>query len=74
MYEQINHPVLITECLCNPVQSRGKMAELLFETYGVPSVGKVAARERLSICIRRFIFKSCIYIICFSQITKENPP
>lgn len=35
---QINHPVLITECLCNPVQSRGKMAELLFETYGVPSI------------------------------------
>ncbi|CAN0909536.1 Actin-related protein 5 [Linum grandiflorum] len=36
--EQINHPVLITECACNPVHSRSKMAELLFETYGVPSV------------------------------------
>ncbi|RAL45650.1 hypothetical protein DM860_009514 [Cuscuta australis] len=35
---QINHPVLITECACNPVQSRGKMAELLFESYGVPSI------------------------------------
>ncbi|EEF30807.1 conserved hypothetical protein [Ricinus communis] len=35
---QIEHPVLITECVCNPVQSRSKMAELLFETYGVPSV------------------------------------
>ncbi|KAL3630404.1 Actin-related protein 5 [Castilleja foliolosa] len=35
---QINHPVLITECACNPVQSRSKMAELLFESYGVPSV------------------------------------
>ncbi|KAL8551999.1 hypothetical protein ACS0TY_000887 [Phlomoides rotata] len=35
---EINHPVLITECICNPVQSRSKMAELLFETYGVPSV------------------------------------
>lgn len=35
---QIDHPVLITECICNPVQSRSKMAELLFETYGVPSV------------------------------------
>ncbi|KAJ7960134.1 Actin-related protein [Quillaja saponaria] len=35
---QIDHPVLITECVCNPVQSRSKMAELLFETYGVPSV------------------------------------
>ncbi|KAL6575697.1 Actin-related protein 5 [Orobanche hederae] len=34
----INHPVLITECACNPVQSRSKMAELLFESYGVPSV------------------------------------
>ncbi|KAK2984334.1 hypothetical protein RJ640_009363 [Escallonia rubra] len=36
---QIDHPVLITECACNPVQSRSKMAELLFESYGVPSVG-----------------------------------
>ncbi|KAF5467325.1 hypothetical protein F2P56_017158 [Juglans regia] len=35
---EIDHPVLITECVCNPVQSRSKMAELLFETYGVPSV------------------------------------
>ncbi|CAH9100652.1 unnamed protein product [Cuscuta europaea] len=35
---QINHPILITECACNPVQSRGKMAELLFESYGVPSI------------------------------------
>lgn len=35
---QIDHPILITECACNPVQSRGKMAELLFESYGVPSV------------------------------------
>ncbi|KAL8251906.1 hypothetical protein R6Q59_035599 [Mikania micrantha] len=34
----INHPILITECACNPVQSRSKMAELLFETYGVPSI------------------------------------
>lgn len=39
MAEQINHPILITECACNPVQSRSKMAELLFETYGVPSIG-----------------------------------
>jgi len=39
MLEQIDHPVLITECVCNPVQSRSKMAELLFETYGVPSIG-----------------------------------
>ncbi|PPR87334.1 hypothetical protein GOBAR_AA33357 [Gossypium barbadense] len=36
--KQIDHPILITECVCNPVQSRSKMAELLFETYGVPSV------------------------------------
>ncbi|KAB5538795.1 hypothetical protein DKX38_016328 [Salix brachista] len=35
---EIDHPVLITECILNPVQSRSKMAELLFETYGVPSV------------------------------------
>ncbi|XP_031260599.1 actin-related protein 5 [Pistacia vera] len=34
----IDHPVLITECVCNPVHSRSKMAELLFETYGVPSI------------------------------------
>ncbi|KAL4297433.1 hypothetical protein GQ457_12G032090 [Hibiscus cannabinus] len=35
---RIDHPILITECVCNPVYSRSKMAELLFETYGVPSV------------------------------------
>lgn len=35
---QIDHPVLITECVCNPVQSRCRMAELLFESYGVPSI------------------------------------
>ncbi|XP_028196274.1 actin-related protein 5-like isoform X1 [Glycine soja] len=35
---EIDHPVLITECVSNPVQSRSKMGELLFETYGVPSI------------------------------------
>ncbi|XP_043718303.1 actin-related protein 5 isoform X1 [Telopea speciosissima] len=35
---QVEHPVLMTECVCSPVQSRSKMAELLFETYGVPSI------------------------------------
>ncbi|TYH00386.1 hypothetical protein ES288_A10G272000v1 [Gossypium darwinii] len=35
---RIDHPILITECVCNPVHSRSKMAELLFETYGVRSV------------------------------------
>ncbi|KAL2923146.1 Actin-related protein 5 [Bienertia sinuspersici] len=34
----VDHPVLITECPCNPVPSRCRMAELLFESYGVPSV------------------------------------
>ncbi|XP_057523696.1 actin-related protein 5 isoform X3 [Amaranthus tricolor] len=53
----INHPVLITECPCNPVPSRCRMAELLFESYGVPSVafGVDAAfsytyNQRLGIC------------------------
>ncbi|KAF3783284.1 Actin-related protein 5 [Nymphaea thermarum] len=36
--EQVDHPVLITECACNPVHARSKMAELLFETYDVPSI------------------------------------
>ncbi|KAK6933159.1 Actin family [Dillenia turbinata] len=36
--KQVDHPVLITECVCNPIQSRSKMAELLFESYGVPSI------------------------------------
>lgn len=40
MTEQIDHPILITECVCNPSQSRSKMAELLFDTYGVPSIGR----------------------------------
>ncbi|KAJ0525509.1 putative Actin family, ATPase, nucleotide binding domain-containing protein [Helianthus annuus] len=55
----INHPILITECACNPVHSRSKMAELLFETYGVPSIafGVDAAfsykyNQKLGICDR----------------------
>ncbi|XP_071710469.1 actin-related protein 5-like [Rutidosis leptorrhynchoides] len=55
----INHPILITECPCNPVHSRSKMAELLFETYGVPSIafGVAAAfsytyNQKLGICDR----------------------
>ncbi|CAM6118427.1 unnamed protein product [Calypogeia fissa] len=35
---QVEHPVLMTECPCNPSYCRSKMAELLFEAYGVPSV------------------------------------
>ncbi|KAI0509814.1 hypothetical protein KFK09_010411 [Dendrobium nobile] len=36
--EYVDHPILMTECICNPISSRSKMAELLFETYGVPSL------------------------------------
>ena len=36
---QVGHPILMTECECNPSFSRARMAELLFETYGVPSIG-----------------------------------
>ncbi|KAK1298043.1 Actin-related protein 5 [Acorus calamus] len=35
---QVDHPILITECACNPVSSRSKMSELLFETYAIPAV------------------------------------
>ncbi|WOL12702.1 actin-related protein 5 [Canna indica] len=35
---QVDHPILMTECIRNPLNSRSKMAELLFETYGVPSI------------------------------------
>lgn len=38
---QIEHPVLLTEGALNPPSSRSRMAELLFETYGVPSLGKL---------------------------------
>ncbi|MCO5574365.1 hypothetical protein L7F22_028148 [Adiantum nelumboides] len=37
--DEIEHPVLLTECPCNPLYSRSKTAELLFETYGIPSLG-----------------------------------
>lgn len=36
---QVGHPILMTECECNPSFSRARMSELLFETYGVPSIG-----------------------------------
>ncbi|KAM3346625.1 hypothetical protein ACQJBY_020916 [Aegilops geniculata] len=35
---EVGHPILMTECECNPSFSRARMSELLFETYGVPSV------------------------------------
>ena len=41
MIGQVDHPVLLTEGACNPLSSRNRMAELLFETYGVPSVGTI---------------------------------
>ncbi|BAD61490.1 actin -like [Oryza sativa Japonica Group] len=37
--EYVGHPILMTECECNPSFSRARMSELLFETYGVPSIG-----------------------------------
>ncbi|XP_058827321.1 actin-related protein 5-like [Topomyia yanbarensis] len=34
----VPHPVLLTECLANPNYSRGLMAELMFECYGIPGL------------------------------------
>jgi len=36
--DTVQHPILMTEALCNPVYTRGLMSELLFETYQTPSV------------------------------------
>ncbi|KAG0151386.1 hypothetical protein CROQUDRAFT_71845 [Cronartium quercuum f. sp. fusiforme G11] len=36
--DSVNHPILMSETLCNPVYARGLMSELLFETYHAPSV------------------------------------
>ncbi|KAK0560941.1 Nuclear actin-protein involved in chromatin remodeling [Tilletia horrida] len=36
--ETVQHPLLLTETLCNPGYSRASMNELLFECYGAPSV------------------------------------
>ncbi|WFD26548.1 Nuclear actin-protein involved in chromatin remodeling [Malassezia nana] len=36
--ERIDHPILMTETLCNPEYSRAQMNELLFEAYQVPLV------------------------------------
>lgn len=62
----VDHPVLITECPCNPVPSRCRMAELLFESYGVPSVafGVDAAfsytyNQRLGICDKEGLAVCC---------------
>ena len=41
--DKIEHPLLLTECPCNPLYSRSKMAELLFETYNIPSLGKFSS-------------------------------
>lgn len=34
----VDHPLLITEALCNPALSRSLSSELLFETYSFPSI------------------------------------
>ncbi|KAG5438128.1 hypothetical protein PCANB_002979 [Pneumocystis canis] len=36
--EQVEHPLVMTEPVCNPNYTRGVMSELLFECYRVPSV------------------------------------
>eukprot|EP01147_Barroeca_monosierra_P000134 gene134-3525_t len=36
--EQISHPVVMTEVLCNPYTARCHMSELLFEGYRCPSI------------------------------------
>lgn len=36
--ESVNHPLLMTETLCNPSYSRSTMNELLFENYRIQSV------------------------------------
>ncbi|CAG8761862.1 26539_t:CDS:10, partial [Dentiscutata erythropus] len=36
--DRVNHPILMTEPVCNPSHSRKLMSELLFECYRVPSV------------------------------------
>eukprot|EP00471_Norrisiella_sphaerica_P008781 CAMPEP_0184494752 /NCGR_PEP_ID=MMETSP0113_2-20130426/29509_1 /TAXON_ID=91329 /ORGANISM="Norrisiella sphaerica, Strain BC52" /LENGTH=595 /DNA_ID=CAMNT_0026880633 /DNA_START=432 /DNA_END=2216 /DNA_ORIENTATION=+ len=36
--DKIDHPVIITEAVCNPNYSRAKMSKLLLECYGVPAV------------------------------------
>ncbi|GJP33957.1 hypothetical protein CLOM_g18447 [Closterium sp. NIES-68] len=35
---RVDHPVLLTEAPCAPLHTRGKTAELMFETYGVPAL------------------------------------
>jgi actin-related protein len=32
------HPVLLTEAPLNPIQNRRKLAEMMFETFNVPSL------------------------------------
>ncbi|KAK0541302.1 Nuclear actin-protein involved in chromatin remodeling [Tilletia horrida] len=36
--ERVQHPLLLTETLCNPAYSRAQMNEMLFECYGAPAV------------------------------------
>lgn len=36
--EAVDHPVVMSETLCNPLYNRGLMSEILFEGYRVPSL------------------------------------
>ncbi|KAF3333647.1 actin-related protein 5-like isoform X1 [Carex littledalei] len=73
MAGKVDHPILMTECILNPVSSRAKMAELLFETYGAPSVafGVDAAfsykyNQNLGICAEDGIALSVGYMTSHS--------
>ncbi|OZJ06870.1 hypothetical protein BZG36_00026 [Bifiguratus adelaidae] len=36
--DSVEHPIVMTEAVCNPRYNRGLMSELLFEAYSVPKV------------------------------------
>nr|CAB3476307.1 unnamed protein product [Digitaria exilis] len=69
--QQVGHPILMTECECNPSFSRARMAELLFETYGVPSIAfgidnafSYKYNQKLGNCGEDGLAISCEYGTC----------
>ena len=79
--DKIEHPLLLTECPCNPLYSRSKMAELLFETYNIPSLGEFFSIEQTEVCLKllcsladlwRQYYIHTMYICCFYNLLESS--
>jgi Actin len=68
----VEHPVIMTECIVNPLASRTLMSELMFEMYQVPSLhfGPDAAFSYVANRFAALLLPSLVlqYLLCCSTL------